>query len=203
MPSKAAKSGFAFVFFLYIASFAVAQQAPSQLPQGGTIIGTVLDATGSTVPNATVVLQEPERKAQRTLMTTDNGFFEFDGVNPATPVRVEVRAVELKNWTSTEITLHPGQFFILTDVTLAVAPVETSVSAITQEQAAAEQIKVQEHQRVLGIVPNFYVTYEHEPAPLLVEAEVSARDQGSYRPGHNHGIRDECRDLSGRRLSEL
>ena len=54
----------------------------------------------------------------------------------------------------------------MTDVNLAVAPVETSVSAVTPEQVAAEQVKVQEQQRVLGVIPNFYVTYEHKPAPL-------------------------------------
>ena len=31
---------------------------------------------------------------------------------------------------------------------------------------AAEQVKVQEQQRVLGVIPNFYVTYEHNAAPL-------------------------------------
>ena len=62
--------------------------------------------------------------------------------------------------------MQSGQFFILTDVTLAVAPVETSVSAVTIEQVAAQQVKVQEKQRVLGVLPNFYVTYERNPAPL-------------------------------------
>ena len=139
-------------------------------------------------------------------MTLDNGFFEFNGVSPATPVRVQVSASELKNWTSSEITLQPGQFFILTDVTLAVAPVETSVSAVTSEQVAAEQIKVQEQQRVLGVIPNFYVTYEKKPAPLTAKlkfklamkaltdpvtitglgmnaAMYQAADYPSYRPG--------------------
>ena len=34
------------------------------------------------------------------------------------------------------------------------------------EQVAAEQVKVEEKQRVFGVVPNFYVTYEHDAAPL-------------------------------------
>lgn len=166
MSSGVAKSGFALVLVICTVNFAVAQQAPSQLPDAGTILGTVLDATGSTVPNATVVLRGSGPNDQRTLVTADNGFFKFDGVNSATPVRIEVSASELKNWSSNEIILRPGQFSILTNVQLAVAPVETSVSAVTSEQLAAEQVKVQEQQRVLGIVPNFYVTYEHQPAPL-------------------------------------
>ena len=143
---------------------ASAQQTASQEPQTGTILGTVLDITGGTVPNAVVKLQEQAK--QRAFVTGSDGFFKFDEVPPGTPVRVEINASELKNWTSREIILQPGQFFILTDVNLAVAPVETSVSAVTPEQVAAEQIKVQEQQRVLGVIPNFYVTYEHKPAAL-------------------------------------
>jgi len=166
MSSGVAKSGFALVLFLCTVTFAVAQQALSQQPQTGTILGTVLDATGSTVPNATVVLQGPGPNDQRTLVTTDNGFFEFDGVNPATPVHIMVSAVDLKNWTSNEIILQPGQSRIVTDISLDVAQVETSVNAVMPEQVAAEQVKAQEQQRIIGILPNFYVTYEHKPAPL-------------------------------------
>ena len=169
MSSAVAKSGLAVVLVLCAATFTLAQQAPPPLTQPGTILGTVVDATGSTVPNATVVLRGPGPNDERTLVTTDNGFFEFDRVNPSTPVRVEVSASELKNWTSNEITLQPGQFFILTDVTLAVAPLETSISAVTQEQVAAEQIKLQEQQRVMRVIPNFYVTYEKKPAPLTAK----------------------------------
>lgn len=169
MSSAVAKSGLAVVLVLCAATFTLAQQAPPPLTQPGTILGTVVDATGSTVPNATVVLRGPRPNDERSLVTTDNGFFEFDRVNPSTPVRVEVSASELKNWTSNEITLQPGQFFILTDVTLAVAPLETSISAVTQEQVAAEQIKLQEQQRVMRVIPNFYVTYEKKPAPLTAK----------------------------------
>jgi hypothetical protein len=52
------------------------------------------------------------------------------------------------------------------DISLGVATVATSVSAATPEEVAAEQVKVQEQQRVLGVVPNFFVTYERDPAPL-------------------------------------
>jgi hypothetical protein len=160
------KSGFALVLVFCTASFVGAQQAPAQSPQPGTILGTVLDATGSTVPSATVVLQGPGPSDRRTLVTDDNGFFEFDGVSPATPVHIMVSAVDLKNWTSNEIMLQPGQSLIVTDINLDVAPVETSVNAVMPEQVAAQQVKAQEQQRILGVIPNFYVTYEHKPAPL-------------------------------------
>jgi hypothetical protein len=36
----------------------------------------------------------------------------------------------------------------------------------TQEQIATEQVQVAEKQRIFGIIPNFYVTYDPNPAPL-------------------------------------
>jgi len=146
------------------ASFSSAQQLPAQVSQKATIIGTVMDITGATVPNAHVVLQGPNER--RTVLTGNNGFFSFEGVNPGTPVRIEISASELNSWTSNAIILQPGQTFIVPEVALSVASVETSVSAVTPEEVAVEQVRLQEQQRVLGVVPNFFVTYERDPAPL-------------------------------------
>ncbi|MFZ0705410.1 MAG: carboxypeptidase-like regulatory domain-containing protein [Candidatus Korobacteraceae bacterium] len=155
---------YALFFIIAAATLSPAQQVPPPTPQTATIIGTVLDITGATVPNALVVLQEPHER--RTIVTGDNGFFTFEKVEVETPVRVEVSAPDLKSWSSNEIILQPGQSFIVTDITLGVANVETAVNATSLEEVAAEQVKIQEQQRVFGIVPNFYVTYEHAAAPL-------------------------------------
>lgn len=151
-----------FVFIVVVCT--VAQQSQPPALQNGTIVGTVLDATGATVPNAKVILEglnEP-----RSLVTGDNGFFTFDGVEPGTQVRIEISAPDLKSWTSNAIVLRPGQSFIVKDISLGVAAVEMAVTAAAPEEVAAEQVKVQEQQRVFGIVPNFYVTYEKNAAPL-------------------------------------
>lgn len=145
-------------------TLALAQQALPQAPDTGSIEGTVLDVTGSAVSKATVVLQGAAGPS--TTVTDDSGFFKIEGVRPGTPVRVVVSASDLKNWTSSEIILHPRQNFILTDIKLAVAPVETSVTAASPEEVAAEQVKIAEQQRVFGVIPNFYVTYDKHPAPL-------------------------------------
>jgi hypothetical protein len=49
----------------------------------------------------------------------------------------------------------------------------------TQEQTAAEQVKQQEHQRVLGIVPNFNTSYVYGAAPLTPKQkfELAFRSQ--------------------------
>ena len=132
----------------------------------GTVTGTVLDVTGSTVPHATVVLQGPGPGDRRTLVTGGDGFFQFDGINPGTPVRVTVSASGLTDWNSPPIVLQPGQSYIVTGIKLSVPRVQQSVTAVTQEQIAAQQVKVQEQQRVFSVIPNFYVSYDHNPAPL-------------------------------------
>jgi len=160
------KSARALVVVLWAATLSQAQQPKAQAPQTATITGTVLDATGSTVPKATIVLQGPAPNDHRSLVTGDDGFFKFDGINSGTPLRIVVSASGFTNWTSNEIILQPEQSLIVTGIRLTVAPVQLSVNAVTQEQIATEQVKVQEQQRVLGVIPNFYVTYEHNAAPL-------------------------------------
>lgn len=164
MIPTARVSACALVAVLWAATLCHGQQSVSQRPQMGTIVGTVLDISGGTVPNARVVLQGPNQN--RSVATGDNGFFAFNNIDPESPVRIVITASGFKSWTSEKITVHPGQTLILTDVTLGVAPVETSVTAGTLEEVAAEQVKVQEQQRVFGVIPNFYVTYEHDAAPL-------------------------------------
>ena len=160
------KSACALIVVFWIAALSQAQQPELQAQPTATITGTVLDATGSTVPKAAVVLEGSAPGERRSLVTGDDGFFKFDGVNSGTPVRIMVSASGLTNWTSNEIVLQPGQAFIVTGIRLTVPPVEETVNAVTQEQIAAAQVKVQEQQRVFSVIPNFYVSYDHNAAPL-------------------------------------
>lgn len=155
---------------LFIALFGttlvMAQQPLPQAPSMGTITGTVLDVSGAVVPTATVLLQGPAPADQRKTVAGDTGFFKFEGIQPRTPYRILISAPGLKDWSSNEIVLQPAQWLTLADIALAVAPVATSVDAVTVEQLAAEQVKAAESQRVLGFIPNFYVAYDHDAVPL-------------------------------------
>jgi hypothetical protein len=99
-------------------------------------------------------------------LTNDNGFFEFKVLHPGT-YHATVSAKGFANWNSPAVVLHPGQAVILTGSKLKVAEAKTSISVgYSSEQIATQQVKKQEQQRVFGIIPNFYVTYEHNPEPL-------------------------------------
>jgi Carboxypeptidase regulatory-like domain len=149
-----------------------AQEQPTLLPdapkpQTGIIVGTVTDVNNDTVPGASVVLEGPAPNP-RTVLTNDNGFFEFNDVEPGTTYHVDVSAQGFANWTSPAIILRPGQYAILPGSKLRIAEAITTITVTpgSSEEIATEQVKVEEQQRVFGIIPNFYVVYDHNAAPL-------------------------------------
>ncbi len=64
-------------------------------------------------------------------------------------------------------TLQSGQTLTVPQITLPVATAMTEVKVgLSTPEIAEEEIKVQEKQRVLGVIPNFYITYVPNAAPL-------------------------------------
>ena len=154
-----------------------AQEQPPLLPDGpkaqpGIIIGTVTDVNDDSVPGATVVLEGPALKNPRTVVSNDNGFFEFKDVEPGT-YQVTVSAQGFANWTSPAVILKPSQYEILTGSKLHIATALTTITVASPvasvEEIAAEQVKVEEQQRIFGVFPNFYVVYNHNTAPLTTK----------------------------------
>jgi len=149
-------------------------QQPTRLPdapkeQPGIIVGTVTDVNNGTVPGATVALEGPALKDPRTVVSNDNGFFQFNDVTPGTYL-VTVSAQGFANWTSPALILKPGQYAILTSSKLHIAEALTTITvtspATSPEEIAREQVKAEEQQRIFGFIPNFYVTYDRNAAPL-------------------------------------
>src|SRR5215469_14774053 len=164
------QSAFLWLATIMVMSFfpisVLAQDGQDLQPKKGRLVGTVTDLNGDTVPDAVVVLESPGNTS-RTVVTTDKGFFEFDAVEPAVRYRVKVNASGFTEWISPVVVLDPGQFKILTDIQLQI-PMERTTVQVTYspELVATEQIKAEEKQRIFGIIPNFYVVYEPDPAPL-------------------------------------
>jgi len=155
-----------------------AQLQPSPLPdvpnaQTGIIVGTVTDVNDDTVAGATVVLEGPAQTDPRTIVTNGNGFFEFKDVEPGTTYYVTVSARGFANWTSAAVVLKPGQYAIVTGSKLRIAEALTTITVAapvaSPEEIAAEQVKAEEQQRIFGIIPNFYVVYDHDAVPLTAK----------------------------------
>lgn len=148
------------------ATTTLAQQLSAPEPEPGTIVGTVLDFTGGVVSGAIVSLHAQNRNDDRRVLTQGNGFFKLDGVKPGIHYHVEVSSQGFTNWTSDDITLAPGQCFIVTGISMRIASVQQSVTVVPIEEVAVQQLRVEETQRILGVIPNFYVVYDKNPAPL-------------------------------------
>jgi hypothetical protein len=132
-----------------------------------TIMGTVTDVNGDAIPDATVVLKEVESNNPRTIVTTETGMFEFHDVTPGITYQLSISAKDFADWVSPPIILNPDQFKIVTGIQLGIATERTTVDVhYDSVEVATEQFKAEEKQRVFGMIPNFYVSYESDPAPL-------------------------------------
>lgn len=148
-----------------ITAFAVAQESGPPKADGH-IIGTVIDANGDSLPGATVSLSGTALKDPRKIVSDDNGFFEFKQLDAGT-YHVTITAPDFADWNSPDVVLNPGQYLILSNTKLHISEVTTAVNVVyTQEEVATEEVKVEETQRVFGVIPNFYVVYGPSPAPL-------------------------------------
>ena len=152
--------------FSFFSIHALCQQISAPEPQTGSIIGTVTDLDEDAVPGATVTLSSDGSDPPPSVVTNSDGFFVVKDVRPSVSYRVKVSAKGFADWTSSSVTLKPGQDLDLADIKLTLAVVETTVSAVSQEQVAIEQVKDAEKQRVLGVIPNFYVAYDPNTVPL-------------------------------------
>ena len=133
----------------------------------GSIQGTVLDVGGDPVSDAAVVLNGPasERLAA---ITKDDGSFAFPEIRPGA-YQLTVTANGLADWNDS-VTVEPGQAKTLTDIKLRILAVHRAITVTySSQEVAVQQLKAEEKQRVLGFIPNTYVTYELHPEPLTAK----------------------------------
>jgi len=153
------------------------------------IIGTAVDANGDPVPNAKVELKNVETGDRRTTTTPESGSFELYDVQPGMPYEITIAALGFADWKSSSMTLAPGEFKILTGIQLQIRTELTQVDVTYDPvQVATEQLKAEEHQRVLGFVPNFYVSYEKNPAPLTAKMKFQLALKVSTDPVTAAGV---------------
>jgi hypothetical protein len=143
---------------------AMAQNVSVPDPQLGTIGGTVLDFSGDVVPKATATLEGLVPSEKQITTANDSAAFEFHDVKLGVPYHVWVAANGFEEWCSPTIVLTPDRSVLLvTDVKLRLSGTETSVTVYSStQQIAVEQVHLEEQQRVLGLIPNFYAVYDSQ-----------------------------------------
>lgn len=142
---------------------AQARQSDARQPTG-TINGRVTDQSDGGVPDATVTFDRDSAEEIAVISRAD-GSFSLAGV-PAGSFRLTVSAAGFATQTLSGV-LAPGENSVLPPIrlTLILGTIGVDVTAARVE-AAEQQIKEQERQRVLGVFPNFRVSYLPDAAPL-------------------------------------
>ena len=151
---------------------ASAQFAEAPNTKTGRILGAVVDTSDDPIPGATVFLQGPTGD-RLTVVTKDDGAFVFEQAPAEIAYQVTVTAEGFADWSSS-VTVEPGQDKTLTDVKLRILAVQRAVTvSYSEKEVAAQQLKAEEQQRVLGFIPNVYVVYEPHPEPLTTRMKFA------------------------------
>jgi hypothetical protein len=131
----------------------------------GSISGTIMDQSGAVIAAARVTLTGEDRSINHEAVSGTDGQFSFAGVAPG-PFQLTITSAGFATQTYSGI-LHSGEIDTLPPVVLTVASNVTEVQvAVNPVEVAEEQIKIEEKQRVLGVLPNFYVSYIPDAVPL-------------------------------------
>lgn len=132
---------------------------------------------------AHVTLAGQAGPASRAVESGNNGQFEFTGL-PADVYKLTVTAAGMITFTSRPIPLHAGESRILSPVALLVSPVTTRVvvNAGTNPELSEEQLHIAVHQRVVGVIPNFYSSYNWNAPPMLAKQKFQLSLRSTFDP---------------------
>ncbi|MGB9030808.1 MAG: carboxypeptidase-like regulatory domain-containing protein [Acidobacteriaceae bacterium] len=135
-----------------------------------TIEGTVTNTNGGVVEGARVVLSGEKPGDQRVVESGSNGQFAFSGL-PAGTFRLTVSAPGMGKVVSPQIILSAGQTRFLPALVMQVSAGITEVRVVgnqreIEEEEAEEDMHIEESQRVLGVIPNFYSSFDWNAPPL-------------------------------------
>jgi Carboxypeptidase regulatory-like domain len=176
---------------------------PPDIAATATVSGVIADTDGAAISTAQVALQDAESNATHTAQADAHGVFSFSSV-PAGRYALTVHAPGFASWKIKNIlVVLEGENVIVPEIQLGVEEISTTVNAISVEDLAEQQITTEEHQRILAVLPNFYVSYVSDAAPLTRKqkfklAVVVSRDPVTYlTTGISAGIEQWQGDFAG------
>jgi hypothetical protein len=145
-------------------------EAPTShaIEQGACVIsGTVLDTSNDVIQGARVVLTDQADGKQREMQSGSNGEFAFSGLPPGS-YKVTVTGSGLKTWTSPQLDTHADESRIVSQIVLPIAAASTSVTVTAnREELSEQQVQIAIDQRVWGVFPNFYSSYDWNAPPMM------------------------------------
>ena len=148
----------------------------------GTLSGTVTDAHGALVGGAQVDLQSAGAPS-RTVVSDRDGRFAIENVAPGSFQLM----IHLPGFDPVAVsgTLQPHQRRTLEVPALQMATLSVSVDAVASaEELSTEQMQTEEHQRLLGVLPNFFVSYNWNAPPLTAREKFTLATKNAFDPGN-------------------
>ncbi|MGO9576715.1 MAG: carboxypeptidase-like regulatory domain-containing protein [Terriglobales bacterium] len=173
---------------------------PDRLP--GSISGTVVDQSGAVVTGARVKLTREDQSLNQEVVSGTDGQFSFPNIAPG-PFQLIVTAEGFATQTFSGI-LGSGDNYIVPQTALVIAGDSAEVRVeLSQTEVAEEEIKVEEKQRVLRVIPNFYVSYIPNAVPLTSKQKFKLAWKTTVDPftfvlsGIIAGVEQAQNDFSG------
>jgi hypothetical protein len=167
-----------------------------------TISGTVVDQNGNFLLAARVSLTRPGQTEEKTQESDGAGRFVFTAIPPG-PFQLTVTG---EGFATQQVpgVLHPGEVLEVPLISLPIAAATTEVRvSVTNYELAEEQVKIEEKQRVLGVIPNFYVSYQQDALPLRPKQKFELAWKTSIDPvtfaatGGIAGVQQAQNEFSG------
>jgi Carboxypeptidase regulatory-like domain len=127
--------------------------------------GVVTDRDGSVCEGAQVSLAVGSES--KSVLSDDQGRYSF-GSLPSGPYKMTVSGKGFAAQTITGV-LAGGESRELPAVVLLVTSSSQVTVTADLEEIAAAQLQIEEQQRILGVFPNFYISYAKNAAPLTTK----------------------------------
>jgi hypothetical protein len=127
--------------------------------QAGSISGKVVDQSGASIAGAVIKLTREGQSSGLEVASNEDGLFAFSNVAPG-PFQLTISSPGLASHDYSG-TLQPGEAYVTPLIMLVIPTQVTEVHVgLPPEELAEVQIKEEEKQRVFGVIPNYYVSYE-------------------------------------------
>ena len=184
----------------YVGLTSTAQSASSN----GSLQGVVTDRDGALYQGVLITLTQtaPVLLPDKTASSDSNGRFAFAGVPPGS----FVLTISSEGFATQKLAgiMRAGETYQMPPIVLLVSTATSEVRVTgTQLEVAQEQLHEEEQQRVLGFIPNFYVAYGPNVAPLNSRQKFHLAWRSSIDPvtilisGVTAGVEQENNDFRG------
>jgi hypothetical protein len=194
------------VMLLSCAGAAVAQSVGGEPARPGTITGVVTDETGTAIGGATVTWSHEATSVTMKVATGMDGRFSLSPV-PFGAYQLTVSSPGFADQTVSGVLSADGTSQ-LPPIRLRLAFDAISVNVVPTRVLAERQVRQEEQQRMLRVLPNYFVVYDHDAVPLTARQKFQLFGKSITDPADFAftaivaGVQQMRRDYSGFGLEE-